>query len=586
LGLAGLIGVSVLVRGLGARGVRSPWILPDELIYSDLARSFATTAHLAIRGAGTTGYSVGYPLLLSGAFVHRDPVAAYAAAKWLNAILMSLATVPIFLLARRLVPNALALLVAALSLFIPALVYAGVLMSENAFYPVFMFTLLAMVRAVERPTAGRQILLLILILAAFLVRAQALILLPAFVLAIVLLAATTAERNAAFWGNMLKDLQRFWVSAGVLALACVAGGAAELMRGKSPSGLLGVYATAVRGYPLSAIPKWIMYHVIDLEFYVGVIPFVPAVVVAWSLLRRSDVDRSKRALAAVAVPVTALVLFVAAAVSSVPQGTSGGYTYLPPEVHDRYVFYVVPFFLIFFVGWLYRRAEFSNRALIPLTIAASALPLLLPYAKVHTNAGFDALALLPWHNPLVAERNVPVAMAVTVALCSVAILVRRQSFVLLHVGLATTGLWMIGLAASRNMEAAALQIASSRLAAPSWVDGAVPHQTPVGVLWTPTRGWTGATTMKREQALWKAEFFNSSIKQFTYLGTPMHYGLPQLRAHVVRDRLVVTGTTIRYRYVLAAAPIPVAADVVARDLKAHLTLYELRKPSLLASDVA
>jgi hypothetical protein len=142
---------------------------------------------------------------------------------------------------------------------------------------------------------------------------------------------------------------------------------------------------------------------------------------------------------------------------------------------------------------------------------------------------------------------------------------------------------MVGLAASRNMEAAALQIPSSHLAAPSWVDRAVPRHAAVAVLWTPASGWTQATTMKREQALWKAELFNSSIRQFAYVATPMHYGLPELRAHVADDRLVLAGATIRYRYVLAASRIHVAADILARDPKAHLILYRLREPTTLGT---
>src|SRR5205823_6080331 len=142
---------------------------PDELIYSDVARSFATTGHFAVRGVGQPQYSVGYPFLLSIAFHLRDPVSACAAAKWLNAALMSLAGVPCFLIARRLVPNWLALVVVGLALLIPAQAYTGVLMSENAFYPVFLSAVLAFIRVLERPTVGRQAVALLAVAAGIFV---------------------------------------------------------------------------------------------------------------------------------------------------------------------------------------------------------------------------------------------------------------------------------------------------------------------------------------------------------------------------------------------------------------------------------
>ena len=51
---------------------------------------------------------------------------------------MSLAAVPIYFLARRVLPQRLSLVAAVLSLAIPSMVYTGTLMTENAFYPVFL----------------------------------------------------------------------------------------------------------------------------------------------------------------------------------------------------------------------------------------------------------------------------------------------------------------------------------------------------------------------------------------------------------------------------------------------------------------
>src|SRR5262249_42513327 len=89
--LTALVVFTTVAYGLTTGAVENIWILPDELTYGLLARSFATTGHFAIRGVDTLAYPIGYPALIAAAFVHRGPVAAYDAAKWINSLLMCLA---------------------------------------------------------------------------------------------------------------------------------------------------------------------------------------------------------------------------------------------------------------------------------------------------------------------------------------------------------------------------------------------------------------------------------------------------------------------------------------------------------------
>ena len=88
---------------------------------------------------------------------------AYAAAKAINAVVMSLAAIPAYFLARRLLRPPLALVVAALTVLVPSMLYTGTLMTENAFYPLFLVVALALVATLERPTPLRQVVLLALL---------------------------------------------------------------------------------------------------------------------------------------------------------------------------------------------------------------------------------------------------------------------------------------------------------------------------------------------------------------------------------------------------------------------------------------
>src|SRR5581483_4482834 len=103
----------------------------DELVYSDMARSFASTGHFLVQG-GHADYGFVYPLLLSPVYAILGPIKdVYEWARVVNALVMCSAVFPAYLLARRVVRHGYALAAAALSVALPALVYVGTLMTEN-----------------------------------------------------------------------------------------------------------------------------------------------------------------------------------------------------------------------------------------------------------------------------------------------------------------------------------------------------------------------------------------------------------------------------------------------------------------------
>ena len=192
--LTSLVVLSALVRYALARRIVAPWIMVDELIYSELAKSVAAGEGFRIRGDAVAGaYGFVYPLLLAPAWALLDSIpAAYTAAKAINALAISLAVVPAYLLARRLVSQTGAFAVAVLTAVLPSLLYAGMLMTENAFFPLFLLAALALVCALEQPTWTRSLLLLGAIGLAFATRAQAVVFVPAVLLAPLVLAAVRA----------------------------------------------------------------------------------------------------------------------------------------------------------------------------------------------------------------------------------------------------------------------------------------------------------------------------------------------------------------------------------------------------------
>ena len=125
--------------------------------------------------------------------IFNDVAHAYAAAKAINSVLMSFAAVPAYLLARHVLNRPLALLAALFAITVPSLQYTGTIMTENAFYPAFLICALAFVRMLARPTVLRQLLALAAIVLAFLIRAQAVLFVPALVTAVLMLVVVEAR---------------------------------------------------------------------------------------------------------------------------------------------------------------------------------------------------------------------------------------------------------------------------------------------------------------------------------------------------------------------------------------------------------
>ena len=99
----GLVLVAIAARLWLMRRIPTPWILVDEFVYSEYAKSFAAGGHFLLRGELGPQLGRVYPALISPAW-HFGPMSTvYAVAKGINVVVMSLVVVPVFLWARRLV---------------------------------------------------------------------------------------------------------------------------------------------------------------------------------------------------------------------------------------------------------------------------------------------------------------------------------------------------------------------------------------------------------------------------------------------------------------------------------------------------
>jgi hypothetical protein len=561
--LAGLVVSSILLRyGLGRRNA-APWIMVDELVYSELAKSFAATGHFLWRDEPAGSYGFVYPVLISPAYRAFSSVPqAYAAAKTINAEVMSLAAIPSYLLARRVVSAPFALLGALLAVAVPSMLYTGTMMTENAFYPVFLAAALALVLVLERPTALRQVALLALCGLAFATRVQALALLPALVTAPLLLA--WFDRRG--W----RSLGAYRVLWGALGGAVALVLAVQLARGHSPRAVLGAYEVAGRHhYTVGSVSRWFLYHVAELDLYVGVAPFAALLLVA-ALAR--GLPRPAQAFVAAALAVSFWLVLEVAAFASLP--TVG-------RIEERNMFFVAPLFFTALLLWVERGAPRPPVAAGLAAALAVALPPLIPYrTAIGVQATSDTLALLPWwwlQDHVITLGQVWIAVLVgALAVAALLLLVPRQlALVLPAVVLGYLALTFFPVENGRHgLRMASLGALFQGITAGrvDWVDRAAGRNTDVAFLWS---GRLDAFT------LWENEFFNRSIGPVYELASPLGGGLPSTAVRIDRSDGTLrdpAGRKVRAPFVLTDELVPLAGEPVARDKPKGLVLLRVGGP--------
>ncbi len=325
--------------------VETPRIFYDELIYMEAAASLADGEGLEVRDE-PYAYGVLYPTVLAPLLaLAGDRETAYALAKLLNALLFALTAVPVYLLARRLLAPWPSVGVAALSVAVPSTVYVTVVMTESLAYLTVTWALLAVVLAIERPTVLRQVAALAAVGVAILVRTQFVSFYAAFLLALVLAQWLLPERRALGW----RGLRVLWPAAASVVVGLLAFVLGPLLRGSESGDALGGYGGLLRTYDLATVGKWFVQHAAGLELYLAVVPVAVSPIVLSIFFARAR-GGSERHAAFVAAFATFNAAALAAAAIVVTSQDDPGLEI--DRLHDRYLFYVVPLWLIVLVWWI------------------------------------------------------------------------------------------------------------------------------------------------------------------------------------------------------------------------------------------
>lgn len=569
-----VVGAAAVHAALAFRSP-SPWIVPDEVIYSELAKSLGEGGLPSVRGEVTFAWGLGYPALLAPIWAMIDDVGtAYAVAKAWNAVILAATAVPAYFLARRFVVESWALVVAALSVSVPPMLYAGTLMTEVALYPACILALLAITTALERPSIRSQAAAFGAIGLACTIKTVAVVLLAAYAVAIVIYA-WLGSRSPDRRDSCLRSYAPTWTILGVIVL--VAGVAAAASR--RPQDWLGGYATVVDHMRPADVPKWFLLHLAELDLSVAIVPFAATLIVVAHGARR-DADRRERLFVALFIPVIGVWLLAVASFASIPFLEVLQYPENTQRLQGRSTFMLAPLLFIGLAMWL--RDRRGRMAVVAcLTAVAAVLPSAIPLEDFNSTVRFQAMSLLPWvtmRDEIAWPQGV---LVFTFGLGLVFVLAFRiRASAALFVLPLVTVLLAVGLTTHLSMQWTsdwARSMTSGTTA--NWVDSAVAGER-VSVIWAEPPGEPFAEFYPRQHVVFVGEFFNRRLDRVYEIGTPLPYNLPSTRVRLQEGQIVLeNGRPAQLgELVLVPCHVRVEGVPIVRDPGTGAGVFRVRNP--------
>lgn len=335
--IGGLMLGSAVVRFLVAQRHTAPRYWPDEYIYSAISHSLAH-GHLQVRGQPAAFYAILQPLLAAPAWRFLPVYDAYRVIQAGNAIAASLVVLPLWLLGRELrLPRLTTYLVCVYALLVPTLAMIPVTITDFIAYPLVITAVAVGVRALNEPTRGQQALFLCVAGLATLARIQYVVVVPAYLVAAVVIDRLRAPRR-----HPLVFLALVPAAAGVVLA------------------VTGYYSVGSGTFRLGML-KWIGLEGFLLSLTAGV-AIVPGAVAG--LLHANN--RVEKAFAAFTSMFILLTFFEA----STPAAAEGRYK-------ERYLLAVVPLLAVAFGMYMNSRRAHRRTVLVvgaALVVAAFGIP--------------------------------------------------------------------------------------------------------------------------------------------------------------------------------------------------------------------
>jgi hypothetical protein len=310
-------------------------------------------------------------------------------------------------------------------------------------------------------------------------------------------------------------------------------------------------------YSVASVLRWLVYHVGELDLYVGVVPFAALLFLLTTRERRSP-------FVAAAVSMTAWLLVEVAAFASTQS----------QRIEERNMFFVAPFFFVALCWWVERGLPRPRAAGVCAVIAA-ALVGVVPYpGLINGNATSDTLALLPlWTlqdtiTTLDQVQSVVVGGAILITLLLL-LIPSRYAIALpaLLFALYAAALWPIEANPHGGIQHASAGALYGGTSMPDrdWIDVRLGRHAHVAVLFD--------SRVMDKFTVWTNEFFNRSLRTVYDVAGPTPGALPETPVRIDPKTGHIAG--IEEPYLLTTRSLQLDEPELAADEPKGLALYRV-----------
>jgi hypothetical protein len=309
-----------------------------------------------------------------------------------------------------------------------------------------------------------------------------------------------------------------------------------------------------------------------LDLDTGIVPFALVLMLVFIPASRSHrmhwADDETRSLTAVTVSLTAALALISSFYLVVV-----GAPWRPAVPSDRYVFYVVPLFLILFLRWIEHGAPRDGLRWVAAT--AAALPLAVAATEIHGRgflASGSALSFMPWMFIRALSPSPSWLIGLGAFCCLFAVSASTE-----RIGVG----WLVRLVVASGLT---LTISAFGYAAlGSW--NATLHSPPAQWLDLRTDApvvgvWVDRPTARQTFALWSVAMMNRNLHRVYYVRQPDQLGSESRLIEGPGGELLENGKAMYPRYVLTASTTPLIGRLIAQ--RSGLALYRVRPPLRLA----
>lgn len=123
---------------------QNPFIMPDEALYANIARSIAEGTGITLRNQPITYTNVLYSILIAPIYTLFRAGTQFKIIQLINCLVMNLAIFPAFGIAKKFTDNKKAFMIALVSIIIPDMMMTTHIMTEAIVYPLFLWTIYLM----------------------------------------------------------------------------------------------------------------------------------------------------------------------------------------------------------------------------------------------------------------------------------------------------------------------------------------------------------------------------------------------------------------------------------------------------------